>query len=75
MAAQNVLCDVPAVQTLGVRAYAGGPLVLPDGEGFGSLYAVNFEPLDRTGNDITPLNEMARSVLCEWALQALQNNL
>lgn len=75
VAAQDVFRDVPTVQILGVRAYAGVPLVLATGEVVGSFCAVDFEPRRWSQHDITVLSEMAHAVLREIELQALQKQL
>ncbi len=60
---------VPTVETLGVRAYAGIPLV--DAEGFvlGSFCAIDFEPRRWTPEDVEVLEELARSTMNEIALR------
>jgi GAF domain-containing protein len=70
VAAQDVFRDVPTVQTLGVRAYIGVPLVLRGGCVVGSFCAIDFEPRRWTEDDITVLTEMAQSALREFEFKA-----
>jgi EAL domain-containing protein (putative c-di-GMP-specific phosphodiesterase class I) len=74
VAAQDVFRDVPTVQTLGVRAYIGVPLVLRGGCVVGSFCAIDFEPRRWTEDDITVLTEMAQSALREFEFKALSRN-
>ena len=65
--------DVPTVQSLGVRAYAGIPLRTEDGEVLGSFCAVDFEPRQWTERDVEVLTELAHSAMRELRLRkALQ---
>ncbi|MEO7726169.1 MAG: GAF domain-containing sensor histidine kinase [Burkholderiales bacterium] len=65
--------DVPTVKSLGIRAYIGAPLTLPDGSIIGSLCAVDFEP--RQWNDVQAelLTELAASVAREISLRLFQH--
>ena len=66
--------DVPTVQSLGVRAYAGIPLRTEDGEVLGSFCAVDFEPRQWTERDVEVLTELAYSAMRELRLRkALQD--
>lgn len=64
-----VLRDVPTVQSLGVRAYAGVPLVTRDGHVLGSFCAIDFKPKQWTEQDIDVLTELAHSVMREIELR------
>ena len=64
-----VFCDVPTVQSLGVRAYAGIPLVTPEGRVLGSFCAVDFQPRQWTETDIEVLVELAYSTMREIQLR------
>lgn len=66
--------DVPTVQSLGVRAYAGIPLRTEDDEVLGSFCAVDFEPRQWTERDVEVLTELAHSAMRELRLRkALQD--
>lgn len=64
-----VFRDVPTVQSLGVRAYAGVPLVTADGQVLGSFCAVDFKAKQWTAQDIEVLTELAQSALREIELR------
>ncbi len=53
--------DVPTVQSLGVRAYAGIPLITDDGQAIGSFCAIDFEPRQWSPLDVEILTELAAS--------------
>lgn len=61
--------DVPTVQTLGVRAYAGVPLVTPEGLVLGSFCAVDMQPRQWTARDVEVLTELAHATLREITLR------
>lgn len=61
--------DVPTVQTLGVRAYAGVPLVTPEGLVLGSFCAVDMQPRHWTARDVEVLTELAHATLREITLR------
>lgn len=62
-------CDVPTVRSLGVRAYAGIPLVTAQGQVLGSFCAVDFEPRQWTETDVEVLIELAHSAMREIQLR------
>lgn len=62
--------DVPTVESLGVRAYAGIPLVTDDGQAIGSFCAVDFAPREWTPLDVEILSELAESALREIKLRS-----
>ena len=65
--------DLPAVQSLGLRAYAGAPLMTSDGCCIGSVCAVDFAPRRWRAQDLALLTELAQSAMREIELrQALQ---
>jgi EAL domain-containing protein (putative c-di-GMP-specific phosphodiesterase class I) len=70
VAAEDVFRDVPTVQTLGVRAYLGVPLVLKSGEVVGSLCVVDFSPRRWAEDDIALVTELAQSVMREFEIRA-----
>jgi len=61
--------DVPTVESLGVRAYAGIPLVTEDGQVLGSFCAVDFKPKIWSEWDIDVLTELAHSAMREIELR------
>lgn len=64
-----VFRDVPTVQSLGIRAYAGIPLKTQEGEVLGSFCAVDFKPKQWTERDIEVLVELAHSAMREVQLR------
>lgn len=68
-----VFKDVPTVNSLGVRAYAGIPLKTATGEVLGSFCAVDFQAKKWTPLQIEVLSELAEASMREIRLrQALQ---
>ena len=61
--------DVPTVQSLGVRAYAGIPLVTDSGQTIGSFCAIDFEPRAWSALDVEILSELAASAMREIKLR------
>ncbi|MBV9653945.1 MAG: PAS domain S-box protein [Acetobacteraceae bacterium] len=57
----------PAVQVLGVGAYFGVPLALPDGCTVGALCAVDYAPRTWTPADQRALADLADAVMSEFA--------
>lgn len=68
--ADPVFRDVPTVRSLGVRAYAGIPLVTDEGHAIGSFCAIDFVPRQWTELDVEILTELAASALREIKLRA-----
>jgi signal transduction histidine kinase len=62
--------EVPTVQSLGVRAYAGIPLVTDEGHAIGSFCAIDFAPRDWTPLEVEILSELAASALREIKLRS-----
>lgn len=60
---------VPTVQTLGVRAYLGVPMVLPNGQPIGSFCAIDFEPRRWREHDVEVMSVLAESTLREIRLR------
>lgn len=60
-----VLRDLPAVKVLGVRAYAGIPLVAGNGDVIGAFCALDNKPREWTAVDLETLTGMADSALRE----------
>ena len=67
--ANPVFREVPTVQSLGVRAYAGIPLVTDDGQAIGSFCAIDFAPRRWSALDVEILTELARSAMREIKLR------
>ncbi|MEK8052694.1 response regulator [Ideonella sp. DXS22W] len=61
--------EVPTVRTLGIRAYAGVPLLTDDGQCLGSLCAVDFAPRRWREADILLLTELAHAATREMQLR------
>ncbi|PZR71748.1 MAG: histidine kinase [Chthoniobacterales bacterium] len=68
--ADPVFREVPTVQSLGVRAYAGIPLITDDGQAIGSFCAIDFAPRQWSALDVEILTELAASALREIKLRA-----
>ena len=66
----TVLRDVPTVQSLGVRAYAGIPLITDDGQAIGSFCAIDFGPRVWSPLEVDVLTELAASALREIKLRS-----
>jgi len=61
--------DLPTVRSLGLRAYAGVPLITSDGHCLGSFCAVDFAPRAWRDTDIALLTELAASAVREIELR------
>src|SRR4051812_5668543 len=68
--ADPVFREVPTVQSLGVRAYAGIPLISDDGHAIGSFCAIDFVPRQWSALDVEILTELAASAMREIKLRA-----
>lgn len=60
---------VPTVESLGVRAYLGVPLVTAAGHAIGSFCAIDFSPREWTPLDVEVMQELAASTLREIELR------
>ncbi len=67
--ADPVFREVPTVQSLGVRAYAGIPLITDDGQAIGSFCAIDFAPRTWSKLDVEILTELAASAMREIKLR------
>lgn len=67
--ADPVFREIPTVQSLGVRAYAGIPLITDDGHAIGSFCAIDFAPRAWSALDIEILTELAASAMREIKLR------
>jgi GAF domain-containing protein len=63
-----------AIRDLGVIAYAGAPLITPDGNVLGTLCAIDHHPRHWTPEQVEILRNLAGSVLSEIQLHAAQHN-
>lgn len=63
--ADPVFREIPTVQSLGVRAYAGIPLITDDGHAIGSFCAIDFVPREWSALDVEILTELAASAMRE----------
>ncbi|MEN3792825.1 GAF domain-containing protein [Fulvimarina sp. MAC3] len=64
-----MLKDNPAIGDIGVVAYLGVPLALPDGEVVGALAAIHNEARDWSATDMRRLQSIARMVEKEMAVR------
>src|ERR1700733_905516 len=69
-----VLRNNPAIRDLGVIAYAGAPLITPDGNVLGTLCAIDHQPRHWTPEQVEILYNLAGSVLSEIQLYAAQHD-
>lgn len=68
--ADPVFREVPTVQSLGVRAYAGVPLITDDGHAIGSFCAIDHVPRVWSTLDVEILAELAASAMREIKLRS-----
>lgn len=68
-AAHPIYRTVPTVQSLGVAAYLGVPLVTSAGNAIGSFCAIDFKPRAWTPLDVEVMQELAASTLREIELR------
>jgi len=73
--ANPVFHAVPTVESLGVRAYLGVPLVTATGHAIGSFCAIDFVPREWTPLDIEVMQELAASTLREVELRSALRTL
>ena len=66
--ADDELRDHPAVQELGLRAYAGAPVRSPDGHAVGALCVADFAPHPWTDHEVELLDDLAQIATRELAL-------
>jgi GAF domain-containing protein len=65
-----VLKDNLAIRDLGVVAYAGIPLITPDGQALGSLCVIDSKPREWAGEQIETLRALAGSVMATITYRA-----
>lgn len=61
----KVFAAVPTVSSMGIRAYAGVPLLSADGQMIGSFCAVDFKPRQWSGEQIKLLSDLATLAMRE----------
>jgi GAF domain-containing protein len=64
----ELLCDNLAIRDMGVIAYAGIPLIDPDGHAFGTLCVIDSRPRHWTTHQVQLLSDLAASVVTEIGL-------
>jgi transcriptional regulator with GAF, ATPase, and Fis domain len=69
-----LLRNNPAIRDLGIIAYAGAPLISPNGHVLGTLCAIDHQPRHWTTEQVEILSNLAGSVLSEIQLHATQHN-
>ena len=69
------VCDNLAVPDLGVVAYAGVPLITPEGHVLGSLCAIDGTPREWTPADIATLEDLAQGVAADLSLRIAAQTL
>ncbi|HEY1568386.1 MAG TPA: GAF domain-containing protein [Solirubrobacteraceae bacterium] len=69
-----LLRNNPAIRDLGIIAYAGAPLISPNGQVLGTLCAIDHQPRHWTTEQVEILSNLAGSVLSEIQLHAAQHN-
>lgn len=67
--------DFPSVTQMGVVAYAGIPLVTPEGKALGTCCVLDFKPRKWTKDEIEILTELASSVMTEINLRTVAAQL
>lgn len=66
---------IPTVESLGVAAYLGVPVRLPDDQVLGSFCAIDHEPRAWTTTELDVMVELARSAEVEIALHELRRTM
>jgi GAF domain-containing protein len=72
---EHWLDDNPAVSELGVRAYAGVPLVTPDGHAIGTLCVLDLVPHSWTDDDLANLEDLAGIAMREIQTHLLERRV
>ncbi|MEO6508446.1 MAG: GAF domain-containing sensor histidine kinase [Patescibacteria group bacterium] len=67
--------DFPSVLNMGVRAYAGIPLITVEGQALGTCCVVDFKPRKWKKDEIEILKELAKSVMTEINLKQIAYKL
>ncbi len=71
-AADPVACDDPLVAALGLRFYAGWPIVTPDGHRIGTVDVMDVQPRQVDHDELTVLADLATMVAHELQIAALE---
>ena len=69
-----LLQNNPAIRDLGIIAYAGVPLISPNGHVLGTLCAIDHQPRHWTTEQVEILSNLAGSVLSEIQLHTAEHN-
>jgi signal transduction histidine kinase len=69
------LRDNPAIEVVGVRAYAGMPLYAPNGEPLGSFCVMDTRPREWTPDQMGVLKDLAASVMAELEAREISHLL
>jgi GAF domain-containing protein len=72
--AHPVLCGNMAVESLGIVAYAGVPLVTAQGDALGSLCVIDMKPREWTPDQLDILRELAAIAMHEIEMRQLVND-
>ncbi|RZA23526.1 MAG: PAS domain-containing protein [Proteobacteria bacterium] len=67
----TLMADNPAIEAMGVVAYAGIPLVAYQGQTIGALCAIDSVPRDWTEHEIDILTDLAQAVMREMDLRII----
>ncbi|MES2436838.1 MAG: GAF domain-containing sensor histidine kinase [Patescibacteria group bacterium] len=67
----EIFKDFPSVKHMGVVAYAGMPLITPEGYALGTCCVLDFKKRSWTDDEIEILSELTKSVLTEIELRKL----
>jgi GAF domain-containing protein len=69
-----LLRNNPAIRDLGIIAYAGAPLITPNGQVLGTLCAIDHQRRHWTTEQVEILSNLAGSVLSEIELHTARHN-
>jgi GAF domain-containing protein len=72
---EHWLDDNPAVAELGVRAYAGVPLMTPDCHAVGAICVIDLKPREWTDGELASLEDLAGVVMREVLLHRVERKV